>query len=140
MRSKYEILEHTADLKIKAKGKSVAEVFKCSAEGMMNFLFGEIKIDVRTSLRDVSTETIESSGENYETLLVNWLSDLLTLSDTKHVFCFDFEILDLSAKKIRSRLKFISSRPVDDIKAVTYHGLKISEVDGRFEVAVLYDV
>ena len=83
---------------------------------------------------------IVSEGPDREALLINWLSDILAFSDTEDSYCFDFEILLLTDKKIKTKMKYLSAKAVEDIKGVTQHKTKIEEIDEGLEVTVLYDI
>ncbi|MBU1119349.1 archease [Patescibacteria group bacterium] len=134
---KYEILEHTADLKIKAYGKSLEELFMNAARGLMSVMYEE---ESSKEGKEVSDVVLETSGPDKEALLVNWLSDILLESDTRNVYCFDFSIHTINEQKISSTMKCIKSVAKEDVKAITYHGLTIKKHNGKLEATILVDV
>lgn len=140
---KYEFLDHPADIKLRAFGSNLAELFINAALGMMEFLYGDI-FDVRVA--DADCETMEVTANDAESLLVNWLAEILFLSDTKHRAYIKYQVREINEQKIVATAGFVSATAKDDIKAVTYHELQIikneNEVDGKevWVATVVFDI
>lgn len=135
---KFKVLSHPADFKIKAFAKTKVGLFIHSAEGMMEAIYSDKAAMLPRG--GAKEKEIESEGPDRDATLINWLSDVLAFSDTEDSYCFDFEILMLTDKKIKTNMKYIKAEAIEDIKAVTYHGAKIVENEEGYEVTVLYDV
>ena len=73
---KYEILEHKADLKIKAFGKTKEELFENGMIGM----FESAKYESRG--KEIKRK-IKVSSPDLHSLLVDFLSEILYLTETK---------------------------------------------------------
>lgn len=131
----YEFLEHPADLKIRAFGKNLQELFINTALGMMEFLYGEKKQKAVTQ-----KEQIEIHADNIESLLVDWLAELLYLSDARKRNYFNYQIHFFSETEIIATVGSIKAIAKDDIKAVTYHELSISENNGFWTATVVFDI
>lgn len=131
---KYEFLEHPADIKIKSYGSDLAELFTNSALGMMDFLY-----DLQ-SVKITHHESIEVTGENLENLLVNWLSELLFLSDINNRAYIEFSIKKVDNTSVIAVLGSGMAVSRDDIKAVTYHDLQVIRVGNAWEAIVVYDI
>ena len=135
----FEILDHTADICIRAFGKSVKELFENAASGMFNIL---------ADLEGITTSTemdIEVKALDTEELLVEWLDELLYNFYTKHIIFSEFNIIELTGKELRAKIKgrFIGenrNRLKSEIKAATRHNLKILNKDGNYEVQIVFDV
>lgn len=131
----YKILEHTADLKIQAQGKDLSEVFAEILKGM--FENCQPEFDESSSL---VKRRVQVKAENLESLLVNFLSEVVYLSDANNeaYFSADLAIEDnevkgeIQGKKIK--------RFQTEIKAVTWHDLEIKKVGDRWQAIVLFDV
>jgi len=132
---KFEFLEHPADIKIRSYGKDLPELFINSALGMMTFLYENVN-----SIQTTQEETIEVEAEDLESLLVNWLSELLCDSDTHHRCFIKFKILFFSNTKLIAKAEVGNAIAQDDIKAVTYHDLKIIKEDNGWNATVIYDI
>lgn len=136
-RMKYEILEHTADLKIKSYGQDLPELFANSALAMTEFIFGE-EVSEREA---VETEIVEVEAGDVESLLVNWLSEILFLSATKYRAYIVYGIKEFTNKKIIAKVGLCEATAEEDIKAVTFNDLKIKqERDGAWSSIVVYDI
>jgi len=136
---RYEIIPHTADIGIKAYGKNLPELFKNAAYGMF-----EIIADL-DGLKGSIKEPIEIKADNREELLVAWLGELLYHFYTKQIIFFDFDIEEigdtaLKAKAIGRHVGENRNRLKTEIKAVTYHELKVEQKEGNFVSTVIFDV
>lgn len=84
---------------------------------------------------------VNLTAKDDATLLVDWMNEILGLSEVHHA-AFD-EIRDLEVRdgKLRARVK--GKHVVEwfsPLKAATYHGLKLRNEDGRWKASVLLDV
>jgi len=136
---RYEIIPHTADIGIKVYGKDLKELFKNSAYGMFDII---ADLD---GLKSSVTQPIEVKASNSEELLVAWLGELLYNFYTKQIIFFDFDIeqinkTHMSAKAYGRHIGQNRNRLKTEIKAVTYHELKIEEKGGRFIATLIFDV
>ena len=83
----YELIEHTADIGIKVRGKDLKELFKNSALAMFDII-GEKKLPATSHKLPFKRIIIKKKAENLEELFINWLNELLSLSATKEkIFC-----------------------------------------------------
>ncbi len=133
---KYEILEHKADLKIRAFGRRKRELF-------LNLLFGMAesqKAEFKTRKRIKKEVKIKSP--DLSTLLVDFLSEVLYLSQVNKEVYFKAEFDKLTDTEIEGKLIGQEvERFGEDIKAVTYHGLDIRQLkDKTWEATVLFDI
>ncbi len=129
---RFEEIDHTADVGIRAYGATASEIFESAAAGMFSLI---AKLD---GVKPVGEEEIRLSAEDLPSLLVAFLSELLYLHETEHLlFCaFDVEVTGTQVHarvrgeaidKTRHELKLA-------IKAVTYHRLSVDLQKGVAEV------
>lgn len=135
----FETIEHTADTGIRAYGATIKEAFENAAKGMFNIL-----ADLST-IEESQEFLVEVEGEDRETLLVEWLNELLYLYDSHNVLLKRFAISDFEETHLRGRVwgEEIDPHKHDlklDIKAVTYHMLKVEETGGKWMAQVIFDV
>lgn len=132
---RYRVLEHTADIGIRAFGKDLAELYANAARGMFEIIFG------RRVMKGKKRVTVEIDGMDAENLMVRWLSELLELS--RQGWAFDgFEIKEIGERKIVAVClggKLIS-KPRAEIKLVTYHGLKVEKNGEGYKAEIIFDV
>ena len=139
-RHRYEPLEHTAEAGIIAHGDTLAEAFANAAEGMYAMIVDLDGIEEREA-REVALE-----GESPEALLVDWLLELVFLTDTEGLLFRRFEVAELSETRLRARAwgeRFDPERHRPHnlmVKAVTQHLLEIGREDGGYRVQVLFDI
>lgn len=129
---KYEFIEHTADIGIKAYGKSLDESFSNAALAMF-----EVMTDV-SKVEPVGEFEVRVKAENLENLLVDWLGELLFLHETQDVLLSEFDVnidnLSLDAKVRGEALDREKHELKDDVKAITYHMLEVNEKEGFIKV------
>jgi SHS2 domain-containing protein len=122
---KYKFLKHTADAKFKAFGKDIDEVFANSALAMFNILGDTKRVKV------TKTKKIKIKAKKYESLLYDFLDELLFLLDTKNFFLHKVkeikisENFELKATAVGDNYKNYDLK--GDIKAITYHDMSIKK-------------
>ena len=137
--SPYRILDHTADLRIEVKGRGVEGLFVSSAEALTDLL---VDIDSIEKKYDVE---VSAEGEDRGELLVDFLRELLYLFSVVGKIFSKFDIMNLSEKKITARCFGEDFDPKRhelkiEIKAITYHGLEITEDGEDYHVSIIFDV
>ncbi|OQY98422.1 MAG: hypothetical protein B6D41_02435 [Chloroflexi bacterium UTCFX4] len=130
----YEELDHTADWAFRAFGTDLKELFQNAAYALFAL---EGALDAQSTL----TREIYVEGIDREALLVNWLSELLFLQETKRETYQKFEITKLSDTELQATVYGAHTQPITKfIKAVTYHDLKIEQTEKGWEATVVVDV
>lgn len=142
---KYEILEHVADLKIKAYGKDLAELFVNMALGLASqqVISPEKVEDLKPS---GDWEEVDIKSADLNSLLVDWLNEILYRSDVNEKIYIEFEIEDLdppAGGPVKIKAKILGAAVQEkniEIKAATYHNLEIIKNTGGYEVVVIFDI
>jgi SHS2 domain-containing protein len=135
MEEKYQILEHRADLRIMAFGKTKRELFS-------NMLLGMSESQKTRTLSETAKREVKIESLDFETLLVDFLSEALYQSQVNREVYKDVRFKKFTDTEIKGLLigQKIESFG-EDIKAVTYHGLNIQRrEDGLWEATVLFDI
>lgn len=139
-RPRYEPLDHTAEAGIIAHGATLAEAFANAAEGMYDLLVDLDGIEEREN-RDVVLE-----GESQEALLIDWLLELVFLTETQGLLFRRFQVDELTESRLCARAwgeRFDPQRHRSHnvmVKAVTRHLLEIAREDSGYRVQVLFDI
>ena len=142
----YEIIEHTADVGLKANGATLKELFENAAKGMFDIIGGENEVHKCISAQVHKKIKIAKEIESFEELLVEWLSELLYIFNKKSILFNDFRISKLDSKNLVSessgkRIDLASNTLQTEIKAVTFHDLKIEkDKSGIFSCTIIFDV
>ncbi len=130
---RFEFLEHTADVYVRAHGKTMQEAYENAALAMFETITNTAKV------AQTQEETLEVEAEDQYALLYNWLEALLVNSETKGMLYSKFQITDWKESadsfKIKAVVwgeKFDAKKHLQKVavKAVTYHRMVvIQEVD-----------
>jgi len=135
----YELIEHTADIGIRVKGKDLKALFKNSASAMFDIIAEKKESPVikQTKIK------IEQKADNLEELLVNWLNELLSLSATKELIFSEFRINKIDKNTLQAVVigeDIKNYRVNTEVKAATYHQLKLEEAKTGWRAEVIFDV
>ena len=139
MRKHYEIIEHTADVGVKAFGDTLSDCFAHAAKAMFDLITDS------SSMEEKGEYNINLNAEDLEQLLVDFLSELLFLHSSRNlVFGFFDVTIDpkkcmLSAIIKGEKYDLTKHKYGMEIKAVTYHLLEVQN-DTPFFVQVLFDI
>ena len=138
MANDFEILNHTADVGIVAYGANMKEAFVNAARGLFSLI---TELD---DIEEVVYRDIELSAPDQESLLVEWLNELIYLFDAENIVFKRFDISQLSQTQLKARSyghEVDSSRHKlkTGVKAATYHMLKVETNNGS-RVQVLFDI
>lgn len=137
----FEYLEHTADIKFRAFGKTKEELFKNSGKALCNTV---IELN---SIQKKGKALIEIKAENTEKLLFKFLNEILFLIDAKQfIFCeFKLNIKQkeklffLKAECFGEKIDLKKHEIKTEIKAITKHEFKIEKKE-QWTAEVLVDV
>lgn len=134
---KFEILEHTADLKIRVFGKIKEELFRNALFAMMECL----KAEVQAGVKEIKKE-IKISSQDTPSLLVDFLSEVLYLTQVNKEVYNNMRFIKFSDTELEAELQGKKvERFGEDIKAVTYHGLEIRQAKNKtWDVILLFDI
>ena len=132
--SGFEEVDHTADWAIRVWADRLDELFKAAAGGMYSLLDVQVDPQVRSSADFCLT------GIDPETFLVGFLSELLYRLESNRAA---FDRIDLQFKAAFLEAHVEGAQVISqnkEIKAVTYHNLKIRQVNGTYETTIVFDV
>ena len=134
-RSRFEEVEHTADIAIRVWGRDLAELFANAAYGMACQLGS-------TDSGDRNVEhLVELQAYDTETLLVSWLGELLYLSEREESIFANFDVLEITPTRLRA---IAQGGPIGEhrqhIKAVTFSDLEIVRTKVGYETMIVFDV
>jgi SHS2 domain-containing protein len=136
---KYKLIEHTADIGIKAFGENLEESFENAAKAMFDL------ITDNSIINNVGQYNIQIEAPDLEQLLVDWLSELLFLNTAKNIVFGSYKIqIDekhnrLNAEIYGENFSLYKHKIGLEIKAVTYHMLKVNN-KRPFFTQVIFDI
>lgn len=138
-RTMFEYFEHTADVGIRVRAASLEQLFAEAARALFSLLTANL--DAVQPLQQMDWVI---PGQQPDELLVDWLDELLFAFSTKHLLFGQFEVT-FEPERLRATAR---GEPVDpdrhqihgEVKAITYHGLKVEPADGGWLAEVIVDV
>jgi SHS2 domain-containing protein len=134
--SPYVELEHTADWSLRIRAQDMEGLLRNAAEGMFQLM----QLERGDNLLRESHLVVEAHDR--EELLVNWLEELLFAIEIRGV-AFDISSIAISIDPLKCQA-LLDEYPIEklekEIKAVTYHGLTVTETELGFDATLVFDV
>ena len=135
----YVLLDHTADVGIKIAADHPRELFATAAYAMF---------DMITDLQRVEGQQrhkVSIEGTDWPDMMVNWLRELLFFWSGRQMLIKRVRIGALSAQRLAADLWYDGYDPQrhrikEEIKAVTYHQIRVEQGVKGWEAQVIFDV
>lgn len=130
---------HTADIRLKVKADSLEELLEAALEGMSGILSEDL---CRHSREFPLTIEVEVNAQDATSLLIDFLSEVLTLSHIHRAIFCRLQVEKLSSQYLIGKIHGQNvSEFDDDIKAVTYHEAEVIEnLDGTWYTNIIFDI
>lgn len=135
MEKKFEFLDHTADIKFKAYGKTINEVIENCAAAFSSYIANEQKI------KPAKGKIIDVRGDDKESLLYNFLDELIYLIDAEN-FIVTKASVTVRGYNLHAELygDDASKYSLKQVKAATYAEMYIKQDLKGWEAQVVLDV
>jgi protein archease len=135
----YETFEHTADIGIRARAGDLNRLFEDAARGLFSVIVANPE-----ALRPVQEVRYRIQGERLDDLLFDWLAELLFTFETRRLLFCEFQV-DVQPGGLQATAK---GEPIDrtrhemdmEVKAITYHGLKVERDGDGWLAEVIVDI
>jgi len=135
----YQIFEHTADLGIRIEAEDLNTLFAEAGRALFSIIVTNVD-----AVHPIEQVEFNISGTDREFLLCDWLSELLFAFEKRRLllteFTVDVQEQGLSATARGETVDTRRHRLEHEVKAVTYHGLKVEETDDRWIAEVIVDI
>ena len=135
----FETFEHTADLGIRVRAETLKELFEEAAAA----LFAVI-VDNPQDICPNQPFSFHIEGTRTDELFLDWLNELLYLFATSHIVLAKFDVNPqhdgLTATAWGEPYNAATHRIGEEIKAITYHGLKVEKLGGQWLAEVIVDI
>ena len=133
----FEIIDHTADLGLVARGETLAEAYANAAYGMFS-----IMVDLEAVQED-EFRRVELAEDDEEALLFEWLNSLIYLFEVEMLLLKRFDITDFNDNRLTAlcygeRYDAARHRLRTGVKSATYHLLEVDRKNPR--VQVIFDI
>ncbi len=129
-------LDHTADRALCVWASDLPALFAEAARGMFHLMAEPAGDASPAGWQDIELEAIDR-----ESLLVEWLNELLFLAEEGSHLFVAFRIDRLTGTHVQARAGWVPGVPTKaHVKAATYHNLQILETGSRLSVELTFDV
>ena len=136
----FEILTHTADVAIGVWGIDMADLLRNAARGLYCVVLTEDSKVRPTITRRLSLESVDS-----DTLLVDWINELIYMIDAEQLLFSMFEFDELGAGRLEALahgeyLDLSRHQLRREVKAATYHMSHIEVSEQGLNARIILDV
>ena len=135
---KYKFLEHTADIKFQAFGKTLEKVFENSARAVIKSIHDK-------KIKKTQTKPIKVKGKDFESLLYNFLEEIIVLLDTNNFLCSRVKNIKINKEKFELTADLIGDdsskyKIETHVKAVTLSEMFVKQEGKKWVVQVVLDI
>ena len=135
----FELFEHTADLGLRIRAASLEELLSEAARGLLAMLVANPQ-----AVRPVLARTFTLTANEPSYLLFDWLNELLYAFETEKLLLSEFEIV-IGEQQLQA---ICQGEPMDpdrhemdhEVKAITYHELRVQQMAEGWEAEVIVDI
>ena len=134
----YEFFEHTADVGLRATGRTLEELFVQVARGLTHLLVEDGEI------RPQETREVTLRADSAQHLLWAWLKAVLDWFNTDRFLVADCR-LDVGSTELRGRVlgeRFDPNRHAagTEVKGVTHHQFTVEQTPRGWQARIIFDV
>ncbi len=138
-RQPFEMVAHTSDIGVCIHGGDMEELLVNAARALYSILLRT------TNLTERLERVIAVDSPDGETLLIDWLNELIYLFDAERIAFSRFEVELLTECRLQihcfgERIDTTRHEVVRDVKAATYHAAHIHRTRGGYSARVILDV
>ena len=134
---KFELIEHTADIGIRAFGNSLAEAFANAGVGLFSII---ADLD---SVGEGESKKISVEAQDTESLLFEWLNELIYIFDVERMLFKRFDVVKFDDRSIEAtgwgeKYNALRHNIKLGVKSATYYKMEIDRQNNT--VQVIFDV
>ncbi len=142
MNKRFEFIDHTADIAVRVYGEELSELFR-------NAFYAWQTIVTKDKPHPDTMITINLQADSPEELLVDFLTEVNVLLLTKKMFVVSIDKLNIlvnsTSYNLSAKVNCINISESNiifdtEIKAVTYHQLKIKMNKKNFSATIVFDI
>jgi SHS2 domain-containing protein len=135
----YETFEHTADLGLRIRAATLDELFAEAGRGFFSLIVANLE-----AVRPVEEVSLGVVGGELDYLLFDWLNELLYIFESRRLVLVEFKVR-ASESSVQATAR---GEPFDparhqsehEVKAITYHELKVMRENGSWLAEVIVDI
>jgi SHS2 domain-containing protein len=133
----HRFLDHTSEITLHVGAADWPGLLAQAGKGLTELLLRGVAAEPS----DDDWRSLEVSSHDRESLLVDWLNEIVYVAETGLWVPLDIEVSEASDTHLKARARGVT---VDDaptlVKAATFHGLHVRAVPDGLEAEVILDV
>ena len=138
-RMSYEFFDHTADVGVRVRGGTLAELFQHAAAALTELLIE------RSPVAPQQARAVALDAASVDGLLRGWLTELLVWFDAERFVMASVAFDELSETRLRARVEGEQFDPAKhaagvEVKGVTRHQFRVAQAPGGWEAELIVDV
>ena len=135
----FETIDHTGDVAVIVYGDDLKQLFSNAALALFSLVTDP------ESIRQELQRDVKITTEDKDSLLVEWLNELIYLFDAEHILFGRFDIERLTDNSLKASCYGENADPLRHrirlgVKAATYHMLKIDKGSNGYKVQIIFDI
>ncbi len=135
----YEVFEHTADVGLRVRADSLDALLVDAARGLFSLIVTNLD-----QVEAVQEKTIRIDGSEPDYLLFDWLNELLYTFEVDRLLLSEFAVSvdpqGLTATCRGETMQLDRHEMDHEVKAITYHGLKVQQDDDGWMAELIVDI
>lgn len=127
--------EHTGEVEVHLMAADLGGLFEEAGRALAELMLGE------SGTPSGEAEMVTLQASDRETLMFEWLNELVFRSETEKVVFTDFEVDEISDTKLVAEIRGVEPQSIRTaVKAATFHRLEIADTADGCEATVVFDV
>ncbi|HET9225729.1 MAG TPA: archease [Thermoanaerobaculia bacterium] len=136
MTATHAFVDHTSEIGLQLRAGSFPELLAEAGRGLARLMLREVPAEAEGEARE-----IEVSAHDRESLLVDWLNEILYVAETGLWIPLELELLEATDTRLRVRARGVTVEVSPSlVKAATFHGLEVVETADGVSAEVILDV
>jgi SHS2 domain-containing protein len=136
-----EELAHTSEIGLRAYAATLGDLFACLGRAMLALTGVQASEDAAAEA-EVMTLEVDVSAADVESLLVDWLNEVLYLHEVTGIVPQTVTVHTITPDLIQATISGRAAQAPSElqIKAVTYHQLAVVQQAGEWKAEVFFDI
>ena len=132
----HELIDHTSEVRLRLRARSLGELLAEAGRAL-----AELQLRGAEAGTAAGTRRLRVAAADRESLLVDWLNELIFLAEAERWVATGFEIERVDARSVDVTASGVELTRISGlVKAATMHGLRVADMDGGVEAEVILDV
>jgi len=137
VRGHHQFEDHTGEVRLKLGAPSLEELFAEAGRALAELMLGDLA--ARSALGP--EQRVRVRAADLEALLVEWLNELIFLSETSKQVFTRFRVEHLGTGELEAVVAGVAPEALKtQVKAATFHGLSVENRQGAWRASVVLDV